>query len=278
MLQRTYTRCLSERFEELLHRCFFLVILVMGAASALRAQTDWPAYGHDPGGMRYSGLTQVNAENVSKLQLTWTYNTSEAVPNSAQGAAEKQGSSQGRRRAFRRQRRSQVTPLVIDNVMYLTTPFNRAVALEPETGKEIWEYEIHVDLGRPALRGLSYWSGDAQSPPTLFFGTGRGYLVALNAKTGKPVPGFADEGVLNLKEGRLVSYLAGAPVLTRREDKPRVYSRNGPAVLVCRPETLRANELYGDRCIPYLMSARESIDVDDPLDLEIAECLMRKVT
>ena len=201
MLQRTYPPYLSERLEELLPRCFFLVIFVVGATSALQAQTDWRVYGNDPGGMRYSVLTQVNTENVSKLQLTWTYNTSEAVSSAAQGAAEIQGSGQGRRRTFRRQRRSQVTPLVIDNVMYLTTPFNRAVALEPETGKEIWQYEIHADLGRPALRGLVHWSGNEQSPPTLFFGTGGGFLVALNAKTGKLVPGFADEGVLNLKEG-----------------------------------------------------------------------------
>jgi quinoprotein glucose dehydrogenase len=84
--------------------------------------------------------------------------------------------------------------------MYLTTPYNRVVALEPEAGKEIWKYELR-DLGAPATRGLAYWPGDKAGPPTLFFGTTGGYLVAINVKTGKPVPGFANEGVLNLRTG-----------------------------------------------------------------------------
>ena len=96
-------------------------------------------------------------------------------------------------------RSSEMTPLVIGNVMYLTT-VQRAVALEADTGKQIWEYEIR-DQGLPAIRGLAYWPGDGQSPATVFFGTEAGFLIALNAATGKQVPGFGDEGVLNLKTG-----------------------------------------------------------------------------
>ena len=88
-----------------------------------------------------------------------------------------------------RARTSEVTPLVINGVMYLTTPYNRVVALEPETGKEIWKYELR-DLGAPATRGLTYWPGDKLAPPTLFFGTTGGYLVAINVKTGKACAGL----------------------------------------------------------------------------------------
>ena len=178
--------------------CFLGVILAVGLTPALHAQKDWPAYGHDPGAMRYSPLAQINTENVSKLQLAWTYRTAEAVSISRSEAIQEEPDSS---RSGRNQpRRSQVTPLVIGNVMYLTTPYNRAVALNPETGKEIWQYEISDKLGRAAIRGLAYWPGDEKSPPTLFFGTGLGFLIALNAKTGKLVSGFAEQGVLNLRE------------------------------------------------------------------------------
>ena len=78
-----------------------------------------------------------------------------------------------------------VTPLVIKGVMYLTTAYNRVVALEPETAKEIWVYEVKD--GAPAVRGLEFWAGDKDSPATIFFGTSSGKLFALNAKTGKPI-------------------------------------------------------------------------------------------
>src|SRR5204863_5798634 len=86
-----------------------------------------------------------------------------------------------------RQRRSESTPLVIGGVMYLSTSYNRVLALEPETGKKIWEYESQHP---PALRGLAYWPGDGQLPPQIVFGTSDGSLISLNAKTGRPVPGF----------------------------------------------------------------------------------------
>jgi quinoprotein glucose dehydrogenase len=81
----------------------------------------------------------------------------------------------------------------------MPSPYNRVVALEPETGKEIWHYELTG--ANPSTRGVEYWPGDAVSPPTIFFGSTDGYLVALNAKTGKLVPGFGNEGKVNMKVG-----------------------------------------------------------------------------
>ncbi|MDE3164513.1 MAG: PQQ-binding-like beta-propeller repeat protein, partial [Acidobacteriota bacterium] len=98
-------------------------------------------------------------------------------------------------------RTSEVSPLIVNGVMYLTTAFGRVAALEPETAKELWTFDVKD--GSPATRGLEYWAGDGQSPATVFFGTSTGKLYALNAATGKLVPGFGDEGIVDMKPGAL---------------------------------------------------------------------------
>ena len=150
--------------------------------TALFSQTDWPAYGHDAGATRYSPLKQINSKNVSQLHLAWMYETDKAAGEDAP----------------KRVSLSESTPLVIGNVMYMSTPYNRVVALEPETGKEIWKYK---SPGTPAYRGIAYWPGDGKSPSQIVFGTTDGFLISLNAKTGQPVPGFGKEGIVNLREG-----------------------------------------------------------------------------
>jgi quinoprotein glucose dehydrogenase len=159
----------------------FLPRAIFGCVSvaALHGQTDWPSYGHDPGGMRFSPLKQINTGNVSKLVRAWTYDISDQST---------------------RKRPSESTPLVIGGVMYLTTSYGRVVALEPETGKEIWKFETRKN-GVPSTRGLAYWPGDKHSSPLILFGTSSGVLMALNARTGQPSPGFGNEGVVNMREG-----------------------------------------------------------------------------
>ena len=71
------------------------------------------------------------------------------------------------------------------------------MALQPETGKAVWTWESN--RGMPPLRGISTWPGDAHHSPHLMFATGSGYLVALNVKTGTLVPGFGNEGAMDLK-------------------------------------------------------------------------------
>lgn len=95
--------------------------------------------------------------------------------------------------------RSEATPIIVDGIMYLPTPNNRVVAIDPETGKEIWNYEIAG--ANASTRGVEYWPGDAESPATIFFGTTNGRLMALNAKTGKPVLDFGIEGWIDMKTG-----------------------------------------------------------------------------
>ena len=108
------------------------------------ADTGWPIYGHDAGGQRYSPLAQITPENVASLRRVWTLTsvppaTPATSESSASGAAASAASAAAR---ARRGRISQVTPLVINDVMYLTTSANQAVALEPETGRVIWSYDI----------------------------------------------------------------------------------------------------------------------------------------
>jgi glucose dehydrogenase len=176
--------------------------------AALCAQTDWPTYGHDPGSQRHSPLEQINTANVSKLQRAWTYHLTVAAPvgvAAAQGELPANGARPpvpgrpGGRFGAGRARTSEASPIVVGGILYMPSPYNRVVALEPETGKEIWHYELQG--ANASTRGLEYWPGDAGSPATIFFGTTDGRLIALNAKTGSLIPGFGNEGVVNMKVG-----------------------------------------------------------------------------
>ncbi len=170
----------------------------VGGFSQLQAQTNWPAYGGDAGNTRYSTLDQINTQNVTKLAQAWIFDT------------RPQGSAKTRLSA-------QVTPLVVNDVLYAVTAYQSLVALQPETGKVIWTF-MHQHRARPP-RGLAYWPGDAANPPEILFGTGDGFLLAVNAKTGKAVSGFGQNGAVDLKTGMMgrfhdVHYgLSGAPVI-----------------------------------------------------------------
>lgn len=173
-----------------LQAVFFAGVLLPAGWS----QTDWPVLGHDAGAMRYSPLDQINAKNVKQLKLAWSFDIEAPLPANAVIPQFARPAAPGRPRA----RRAETVPLVVGHVMYLSTAYNRVLALEPETGRKIWEYESpHT----PALRGIAYWPGDGSFPPQIVFGTSDGFLVSLNAQTGKLVPGFGDEGMINLRTG-----------------------------------------------------------------------------
>jgi quinoprotein glucose dehydrogenase len=135
------------------------------------AQTDWPSYGHDPGAMRYSPLRQIRKDNVERLKLAWTFRTG------------KPG--------------SEAIPIVVDGVMYVTAP-DGVYAIEPETGELLWKY----DASPMPLRGLAYWKGSSGLHSRVFTGNGP-FLLALDVTTGKPAPGFGNEGRIDLKSGVL---------------------------------------------------------------------------
>jgi len=145
-------------------------------------------YGHDAASTRYSPLKQISTQNVQRLTPAWTYHMKKTGPRpTAAGAAGRGG---GRRS-------SQATPIVVNGVMYLPTPYGTVIALDPETGTEVWTFKM--DHGRPAGRGVSYWPGDKQTPASILFGTSDGRLFSLNAETGKPTAGFGVDGTVDIK-------------------------------------------------------------------------------
>src|SRR5688572_23105568 len=197
--------------------------------------TEWPTYGHDPGGMRFSPLTQINPANVNQLQVAWVYHmrppapattappTTAASPGATAPATATtapppatapaptaaanpaapatpaptpppQGRGRGRGRGGSGFAPSGTTPLIINGVMYLTSPYGRVVALDPTTGKEVWTFQ--VPNGGPSTRGAEYFAGDAKTPPQIVFGTNDGRLFSLHAKTGEPNDAFGVKGIV----------------------------------------------------------------------------------
>lgn len=177
-----------------------------GDASA--GVSDWPTYGHDPGASRFSPLTQITPANVGRLDVAWTYHMKPAPLSPAQQAG--RGSS-----GFAA---SEVTPLVVGGVMYLSTPYYRVVALDATTGREIWAFKL--PSGNPSTRGVEYWPGDQRTPPQIVFGTSDGRLYSLNASTGVPNEAFGEQGVVNLNTPEILQGLPGRNGLS---SPPTVY-------------------------------------------------------
>jgi len=156
---------------------------------------DWPYYGGDAGGTRYSPLAQINRKNVTQLKIAWEYHTGDVSD----------GTGGRRKSAF------ETTPIVVDGMMYLTTPFNRVIALDPETGQEKWTFDPKIDLTTPyseglVNRGVAQWvdaarlTGDA-CHRRIFLATIDARLFALDAETGRPCADFGKGGQIDLTEG-----------------------------------------------------------------------------
>ena len=189
---------------------------------------EWRTYGHDSGAMRFSPLRQITPENVGKLKVAWVHHMKPAGfaggaaprPRAAGGPVGDEPEA-GRSRGAQfgsGMRPSQVTPLVIRGVMYITTPYARVTALDPVTGEEFWSFA--VPAGVPSTRGLEYWPGDGKTPAQVVFGSSDGKLYSIDAKTGKPNPGFGDNGVINLNTEDIMRGLPGRNLLT---SPPTVY-------------------------------------------------------
>ena len=162
------------------------------------ASFEWPTYGHDPGGMRYSPLADIDASNVASLGLAWQYHMRPAAEPPAAPQPSAAESPPAPARARSRFSASQATPLVVDGLLYLSTPYRRVVALDADSGREVWSFDV-PGPGQPSLRGVEYWRGDSEHGPRVFFGTRDGRLIALDAKSGRPANDFATAGVLDLK-------------------------------------------------------------------------------
>jgi len=164
-------------------------LLLVPAACA--AEQGWSVYGGDAGGTRYSTLKQVTRENVAKLKPVWTYHTGALKPKT--GLNEKA--------AF------EATPILVEGTLYLSTPFNVVIALDPASGAERWAYDPKVsrshDYSEVSSRGVSSWidSKAAAGAPCklrIFEGTIDARLIAVDGKTGKPCDQFGSGGAVDL--------------------------------------------------------------------------------
>ncbi len=165
------------------------------AADAPPASETWRAYGGDPGGSRYSPLTQLTPQNVGQLQEAWRFQT---------------GAFKGREKAVHRTA-FENTPILAGDHLVLCSPFNEVIAIDPGTGKEAWRFDPKIDPGqRPAnqfvCRGVSQWR-DATAQPgaacahRIFSGTNDGRVLALDAATGQPCADFGDNGQVQIDAG-----------------------------------------------------------------------------
>jgi len=196
----------------------------------IQAAREWPTYGHDPGGERFSPLAQLTPENVGRLKIAWIYHMRPAgfsggggrfpamegrEPGRAAGdAPDNPGGAggPGRGRFGAGFRPSEDTPLVRNGIMYLATPYSRAVAIDPVTGKELWSFQL--PSGNPSTRGLEFWAGDGTTPAQIVFGSSDGKLYSLNARNGKPNTKFGDNGVVNLNTDAIMRGMPGRNALT----------------------------------------------------------------
>jgi quinoprotein glucose dehydrogenase len=163
------------------------------------AQEDWPCYGHDPGGMRFSPLTDINRGNVSQLKAAWVFHTGDISD----------GGGHRSRSGF------ETTPLMVDGVLYLTTPFNRVIALKPEKGTQLWAFDPKIELAGDygdglINRGVATWAEPAPTPEQngkpprprrrIYEATLDARLIALDAATGQPCADFGKDGQVSLRD------------------------------------------------------------------------------
>src|SRR5690349_7224631 len=159
---------------------------------------DWPVYGRDPGGARFSPLTQITRANVARLQVAWTYHT---------GMPDLTGMGH-------RPPALEVTPIVVDGTMYVSTPTGIVAALDPATGAERWRFDAgvnpHRGYGDFVSRGVSFWrdtraAAGSACARRIFVATIDARLIALDASSGKVRAGFGSNGAVDLRAGLRVA-------------------------------------------------------------------------
>lgn len=154
-----------------------LTLTLLFAATTLGAQTktvDWPLYGGSPDHTHYTTINQITRENVNRLRVAWTYETHDEFPGSEM----------------------QANPIVVDGMLYATSPKLRVFALDAGTGKQIWSFDPSGGVQGPRFRHR----GVVVTGDRVLF-TYRNKLWALDKKTGQPIRTFGVDGAVDLREG-----------------------------------------------------------------------------
>jgi glucose dehydrogenase len=151
--------------------CMVIGLALFSPTTKAQGAADWPMYRRSLDGMGYSPLKQINTGNVAKLAQTWSYQLSDRGP-------------------------LEVTPIAVGGVMYLPG-LNKVLALDADTGKEIW----HYDVTQAPTRGVAYWPGNKTTRPRIIFTTFSRKLIALDARSGEIVPSFGKDGAVDMVVG-----------------------------------------------------------------------------
>lgn len=173
---------------------FFLGLASTGAGLAADGGAQWAQVGGNAGGQRYSSLKDIDKSNVARLRVAWTYHHGDfSAGNQTHGAT-----------AF------QATPLMVDDALYVCTPYNRVIALDPVTGRARWMHDPRVRLDgiySPVCRGVAWWrdakavAATAVCRDRIYVGTLDARLIALDARNGKRCTDFGEQGSVNLLRG-----------------------------------------------------------------------------
>ncbi len=201
--------------------------LGVGQASAQQGATggEWRSHSGDLGATKYSPLDQITADNFADLDVAWHWKTVDThlsrsteagtslIPADTlfdlleQEEPERWAEWDGVRRSLARPsiRALVATPLMVNGVLYLSTALYRAAAIDARTGETLWVHDPRAyESGSPPPlpwrhRGVAYWEGDGVA--RVFWGTGDGFLIAVDAKTGLPAEEFGDHGRVDLTDG-----------------------------------------------------------------------------
>ncbi len=163
---------------------FQIAIVIMASCNTHHSSNnDWRFYGGNPGGDRYSTLTQVNRNNVKELKLAWTYDTGENNDTTKRGKL------------------VEVQPIVVNGIFYGVTTGSKLFAIDGATGKEIWKFDPFEGEQKriyQLTRGVTYWENGKDK--RIFYGVGS-LLYAIDAVTGKPINSFGKSGATSLYQG-----------------------------------------------------------------------------
>jgi quinoprotein glucose dehydrogenase len=164
-----------------LNKSFIFLLATAAGVCVTASAAEWKYYAADPGGTRFSPLKQIDRTNVRNLRVAWTYRSGDARE--------------------RPRTTNECTPIVVNGVMYVMSPQLKLIALDPATGKERWRFDPYEGSGtsaRGVSRGVAWWSDGKLE--RILFGAGT-KLHSVDARSGKPVLDFGDNGTVDLTQG-----------------------------------------------------------------------------
>jgi len=209
-----------ERFRRAASLCWAAIPALPALAFPIGAWAqEWPSYGGDPGGQRFSGAVQITPQNVGRLAPAWTFHTGERRPPGPHGAS------------------FEDTPILADGRLLVCTPTDRVFALDPLTGREIWAFDPKLAPGlEPAndflCRGVAVWRDTAAAPEAdcaarVVLATLDLRMIELDLATGRPCDGFGEHGTVRLSPASPQRY-AGGRRSTRRPRSSATRSSSAP--------------------------------------------------